>query len=355
MANIYKNFSPDDIVTVKKKVTTGVFSGNAATLTSFFTGSQAAETGSTGRGLYHLNVYNANPVSDSTAAVQFSLSYGNYNGYGTPTLATDSGSRRPTQAVYKQYANTLLPVTCTQFTFYTGSTADGHTSDDIFVVNFSRARIKEELDTDSFEIHISGSNGIFKFIDDSADITNPTITPGGVVYNIASGTIDLTTTGSDVVTYTASNGEGYGKFYPESGLVILNPSAIGDTVGLVGSVEITGSTGNTAADTYENLHYDLYDGLVGGSYIKARSAQDVSSENYFVRVRNREFNFSNNPTFVTGSDKQIISSLYNEPVTYISTIGLYNENNELLAVAKTSKPILNGRDTEALVKIKIDF
>jgi hypothetical protein len=95
--------------------------------------------------------------------------------------------------------------------------------------------------------------------------------------------------------------------------------------------------------------------MTGGSYIKARSAEDVSSQSYFVRVRNREFNFSNNPTYVSGSDKQIIDSLYNEPITYISTVGLYNENNELLAVAKTSRPVINGRDTESLIKIKIDF
>lgn len=354
MANIYKNFSPEDIITVKKKVTKGVFTGNASTLTSFFTGSQASQTGSLGRGLYHLDVYNTGSTL-SNASVQFSLSYGHIDGYGTPTLTTDSASRRPTQAVYKQYANTLLPVTSTRFTFYSGSSADQHTSNDVFILNFSRARIKEELDTDSFEIHFSGSNGIFKFIDDSADITNPTITPGGSVYNIASGAIDLTTTGSDVVTYTASNGEGYGKFYPESGIIVFNPSAIGDTVGTIGSVEITGSAGNTAAGVYENLHYSLYDSVVGGGYVKARSAEDVTSQSYFVRVRNKEFNFSNNPTFTSGSNKQIIDDLYTEPVTYISTIGLYNANNELLAVAKTSKPVANGRDTESLIKIKIDF
>jgi len=354
MASIYKNFSPEDVVTIKKKVTKGVFSGDAASITTFFTGSQAAETSSTGRGLYYLDVFQTEST-DATAAVQFTVSYGHQSGSGTPTVATDSGSRRPTQAVYKQYANTLLPATVSQFTFYTGSTADGHTSNDVFVLNFSRTRIKEELDTDSFEIHLSGSNGIFKFIDDSANTTDPTIGPGGVVYNIASGTIDLTTTGSDIVTYTASNGEGYGKIYPESGIIILNPSAIGDTVGTIGSVEITGSTANLAASTYDNLHYSLFDSLVGGSFIKARSSEDVTSQNYFVRVRNREFNFSNNPTYVSGSDKQIIDSIYNEPVTYISTIGMYNNRNELLAVAKVSRPILNGRDTESLVKIKVDF
>lgn len=354
MANIYKQFSPDDVITIKKKVTKGVFSSNAASITAFYTGSQAAETSSVGRALYYLNVYQTEST-DTTAAVQFSLSYGHQSGSGTPTVATDSGSRRPTQAVYKQYANTLLPANVNQFTFYTGSTADGHTSNDVFVLNFSRTRIKEELDTDSFEIHLSGSNGVFKFIDDSANITNPTIGPGGAVYNIASGTIDLTTTGSDIVTYTASNGEGYGKIYPESGIVILNPSAIGNTVGNVLGVQITGSGANLAAGTYDNLHYSLYNSLVGGSYIKARSAEDVSSQSYFVRVRNKEFNFSNNPTFVSGSNKQIIDDLYNEPVTYISTIGLYNDDNELLAVAKVSRPILNGRDTESLVKIKVDF
>lgn len=354
MANIYKQFSPDDVITIKKKVTKGVFSSNAASITAFYTGSQAAETSSVGRALYYLNVYQTEST-DTTAAVQFSLSYGHQSGSGTPTVSTDSGSRRPTQAVYKQYANTLLPATQEQFTFYTGSTADGHTSTDVFVINFSRTRIKEELDTDSFEIHLSGSNGIFKFIDDSANITNPTIGPGGVVYNIASGTIDLTTTGSDVVTYTASNGEGYGKIYPESGIILLNPSAIGNTIGDVLGVEITGSSANLAAGTYDNLHYSFYDSLVGGSYVKARSAEDVSSQSYFVRVRNKEFNFSNNPTYVSGSNKQIIDDLYNEPVTYISTIGLYNDENELLAVAKVSRPILNGRDTESLVKIKVDF
>jgi len=354
MANIYKTLGPDDVVTVKKKVTKGVFSGDAATLTSFFTGSQASETGSTGRGLYHIDVFNTGSTL-STAAVQFSLAYGHQSGSGTPLVSVDSGSRRPTQAVYKQYANTLLPVTETQFTFYSGSTADSHYSNDIFAINFSRARIKEELDVDSFEIHLSGSNGVFKFIDDSADVTNPTITPGGAVYNIASGTIDLTTSGSDIVSYTASNGEGYGKFYPESGIIVLNPSAIGDTVGTVNGVEITGSTTNTAVETYDLQHFTLFDSLDGGSFIKARSAEDVSSENYFIRVRNRDFNFSNNPTFTSGSDKQIISDLYNDPVTYISTVGLYNDNNELLAVAKTSRPIENARDTESLIKIKIDF
>jgi len=167
--------------------------------------------------------------------------------------------------------------------------------------------------------------------------------------------IDLTTSGSDIVSYTASNGEGYGKIYPESGVVVFNPSAIANTIGTVNGVTISGATGNTQAGTYDNLHFDFYNAISAGGFLKARSAENLSSENYFVRVRNKEFNFSNNPTFVTGSEKQIINNLYNEPVSYITSIGLYNDSNELLAVAKLSKPTENTRDTETLVKIKLDF
>jgi len=354
MANIYKRFSPDDIVPLKKKRTQSVFTGNVSTLTTFFTGSQASETGSRGRALYHLNVFNTGSNLPS-AAVQFATAYGHFSGYGTPLVTVDSGSTRPTQAVYKQYANTLLPKDQQKFKFYSSSTPDAHESDDIFVLNFSRARIREALDIDSFEIHLQGSNGTFKFIDESADVTNPAIGPGGVVYNLASGSIDLTTPGSDIVSYTASNGEGYGKIYPESGVVVFNPSAIADTIGTVNGVTISGATGNTSAGTYDNLHFDFYNAISDGGFLKARSAENLSSENYFVRVRNKEFNFSNNPTFVTGSEKQIINDLYNEPVSYIASIGLYNDSNELLAVAKLSTPTENTRDTETLVKIKLDF
>ncbi len=58
---------------------------------------------------------------------------------------------------------------------------------------------------------------------------------------------------------------------------------------------------------------------------------------------------------MTGSSNQIIDDLYNDPITYITTVGMYNNANELLAVAKVSKPIENGRDAETLVKVKVDF
>lgn len=92
-----------------------------------------------------------------------------------------------------------------------------------------------------------------------------------------------------------------------------------------------------------------------------RKSEFVPSTNYFIRVKNKEFNYSNNPTFVSdGTDGQtkgtiIYSDLINNPKTYITSVGLYNENNELVTIGKLSKPTLKSFDNELLIKVRIDF
>jgi hypothetical protein len=77
---------------------------------------------------------------------------------------------------------------------------------------------------------------------------------------------------------------------------------------------------------------------------------------------NRDFNYSNNPTYVyDGTDgihsKGTIRNIdfINDPRTYITTIGLYNDSNELVAVAKLSRPAVKSFDSELLLKIRLDF
>ena len=68
------------------------------------------------------------------------------------------------------------------------------------------------------------------------------------------------------------------------------------------------------------------------------------------------FNFSSNPTFSTSSDGSFtIGTFFKNPKSYITQIGLYSDANELLAVAKLSKPLLKSFSREALIKIKLDF
>ena len=96
--------------------------------------------------------------------------------------------------------------------------------------------------------------------------------------------------------------------------------------------------------------------LASGSDFQVRRTENVSTAHYFIRANNREFNFSNNPTFVTGSAGQFTWPVFeSNPKVFITTVGLYNDANELLAVAKTSKPIEKSFDKEVAIKVKLDF
>ena len=108
--------------------------------------------------------------------------------------------------------------------------------------------------------------------------------------------------------------------------------------------------------------YKLYTSISGAAAINstygfaARNEEIVQSTFYFVRAKNGEYNFSNNPSFVTGSNGAFRQQTFaNNPKTYLTTVGLYNSSQELLAVAKLSQPIQKSFSNEVLVKVKLDF
>ena len=98
--------------------------------------------------------------------------------------------------------------------------------------------------------------------------------------------------------------------------------------------------------------------IKNGAYFQAKRQEEVTSRHYFVRATAGEFNSTTNETFYTESVsgiKKVIPGLRTDPKTYITTVGMYNDNNELLAVAKLSQPILKSKSREALIKVKLDF
>ncbi len=237
---IYKRFGDFDKVNAKTEVvTTGLWSGDSGSLTSFFTSSTQAAQNS---GQYYLNVYNAHPLTDSSAEVQFAVAYGNVNGYGSVDLATDDSSLLATKGTYAQYKSMLLDPTDTTFSFV-NSAGLSTGSDEIYVINVSRARYREQMDAGNWQLRLSGSNGLFSFIDDSGKKFGDTYGKAGRVFNIVSGSLNLGTQNEATVntTYDAGTGEGYGLFYPDRGIVVLNPKAVGRTVG---NVRVNGSLVN---------------------------------------------------------------------------------------------------------------
>ena len=156
---------------------------------------------------------------------------------------------------------------------------------------------------------------------------------------------------------TASNGQGWGLFYPDMGILLLNPAALSASVDV--NLRATGST--SPASTYYNntansSSLKLFEVIKAGNDFQARRTENVSTSHYFVRANNREFNFSNNPTFVTGSTGEFVQGLFErDPHVYVTSVGLYDDANELLAVAKLSTPVEKTFDKEIAIKVKLDF
>ena len=344
---IYKKFGAIDKVTNRTEVvTSGIWSSDAGSLTAFYSSSEQSSSVS---GKYYLDVYNEHYTSAS-AEVQFSIAYAHISGGGVPTLSQTDSSTLATKAIYSQMRNLLLDGGDTYFSVYNGSTEGGHDLEHFYALNINRARYKEKLDPGNIQIDLSGSAGLITLIDDSGQ--TETVGSSGRVFNMVSGALNIGTGNEGTInSVTASNGLGWGLFYPDAGVIILNPSAVRAGVG-------TTFVSASAANTYSNVTnmHNLFDAFKKGEDFQARRTENVSTSHYFVRANNREFNFSNNPTFVTGSTGQFVQRTFErDPKVYITTVGLYDDANELLAVAKVSKPIEKSFDKEVAIKVKLDF
>ena len=90
--------------------------------------------------------------------------------------------------------------------------------------------------------------------------------------------------------------------------------------------------------------------------LRFRSEEDQTQINYFCRIKPKEANFSNNPTFVSGSKNKIRNTdMIGNPQTFISGIGLYNAMGQLVAVARLSSPLKKNFASEATIKVKLTY
>ena len=350
---VYKKFGQFDFVNAKVEVvTTGLWSGDSGSLTAFFTSStQTIEKSAQ----YYYNVYQSN---DSSAEVQFAVAYGHVDGSGSVTLDNDPNALLASKATYAQYRSMLLDNPTDKFKFENsaGTTTDANA---IYIINVARARFREEMDAGNWSLKVSGSNGLFTFIDDSGKKFGDTFGKAGRVFKVVSGSLELGTQNEATInTTTASNGQGYGLFYPDRGIVIINPTAVGDIVGSVWTEDFTfvgNLSGSLSTTTEQENHKRLYYAIKNGKDFDARRTEDINTQHFFVRATNREFNYSNNPTYFNADGTFSEPTFQTDPITYITTIGLYNDSNELIAVAKTSQPIPKSFDREVLVKVKLSF
>lgn len=337
----YKRLDSEDITISAESVVAPVWTGDIVNLETTFTSSTqvASNTGN-----YFYEIYHQDPegtITTNTSEVQFAIAFADKQGRGTPQFNTDVAEKSPSSVIYGQYRNLVFGDEDTEFTF------GGKESNYFYVINVDRARYKEKLFPGSFNLTLTKGTSELELTDNSREVDTISFADAGRVFEIVSGSNGKPHSGNGFANDDVGS---YGKFLPDVGIIILNGRAL-DLQGPEGIDLNTGLNNNSNDGNLDKFNLAINT----GESFQLQSEETVTSNFVFIRVRNSEFNYSTNPSNITGSGELTHDVMVNSPQSYITSVGLYNDNNDLVAVAKLSRPLLKDFTKEALIRIKLDY
>jgi hypothetical protein len=333
----FSRYATEDSVISSETVVRGMWTtNNTASLNTFF-------TSSINKNSYYLNVYD----TSATSSVQFSIQYGHINGSGSAPINAAASDKTPTRINYGQYRSLIYNDENSSFIF------GNITSEHFIALNIARSCYKGAIKPGSLTLQLSGSN----FGRTMLSLTDDSIVNGSVTNFIGSNRYYTLISGSagTAATSLAGVSGSYGLMFPDLGVILLNPKALSLNSGSGGIALDDLQSANTNIANTNN--YDRIFGIVKGTSnsFTLQSEETVSSRYFFTRIKNNEYNYTTNPSIINNSGSLLYDTLINNPQTYFTTVGMYNDNNELLAVAKLSRPLIKDFTKEALVRIKLDY
>ena len=305
----FKRLDPEDFVVSSNSVTSTVWSNNTPSLNTYFTSSTQKEGTS---GPYYLNVYQTASDSDS-AAVQFQIAYGNKNGGGGVNFDSAVPNVSATTTIYGQYRTLVLEDENANFIWGTTQTGSANGDNDFYVISPERARYKQTLFPGSLNLSIKSANGVatntfIELTDNSNMVALPTYYGTQRAYQIISG--------SDGVSYDGSLGYdtlvgSYGLFLPDISTILLSAYALDQNSATMGINLATVQTADTFGDN-PTLLYDAISSSIApnlptsGNVFELNSQETLTSDFVFIRARNSEYNYTENPSFISGSTGEVI-------------------------------------------------
>jgi len=319
----------------------------------FFT-NIATGTSLTPLGGYWQTVYDSAPTSiQSTALFDITFGYSTGSTYFGNVVSLTASVDEKTK-VYREMASVLLGDQNQVFS------VNSTPAKECFFVMIKRGLMKDELKKSSISLNLTGA-GVGLTGSDIGAASNFKQTVGGDYAPL----------------YTSSSLNGVkevGQVYYNAGVVVLDAASPYTAWTLTGSYSsnpltsfsgalngVDGPTGiaTPLKDMIASSSIDkLVDGLRGHmSAMAFHNQTNLYSTIYFCRATNTEFNYSSNPTYIDDSQRIRVTSGSNvlQSRTYITTVGLYDANDNLLAVGKLNKPITKTPDTEAIFRIRLDY
>lgn len=316
----------------------------------------------------------ANPVFDLAVGLHVNSSVVS----GTnPTIDQNGKFIFPSQSlmmrekidIYRQMAGALLGDADEQFSFVSGSTE--LTIGEAMFICFKRLFARDQIKRETFGIQLFATassnridlNGVSSsFYSDISSSTNVDLSFGGQV---------------SAIVNTANTNQQVGLLYIDRGIAVFDMARVfsaqntastylsGTISGMSsgGTVPFTGSLNQfLASASIDNILDHLATTRFSGSTQTAMTFQNVTNINstlFFCRLAADEFNYSSNPTYVDTDNRIVVIDEGQEDTqrsfTFITTLGLYDALNNLLAVAKLSRPVLKDDQRDLTMKVRLDY
>jgi hypothetical protein len=376
MATTFKQFLNNDVTTTRTLLHESIPITGSIVSGTYNEGNSTTETNikNYSHGLFQ-SVYDY-PYLSSSANHIFDLTV------GISTAATSMSGTSATHVqipdkvnIYNQMAQVLVGHDITgsirRFDEDGNFAAGGTKLDDVFFVNFARLLNKDEVKKGSFSIEFG--------IEDAFDFDGVNFTKRVKASDLSGSTSYLVNSpaGEYGILYATSsaNGTSYltneevpvGLVYYQAGIAVISGSIFNDTAdgGVLknsdGTVVLGNSfAGGTAADGFQFVSGSSISGSCDAIRnriynISFNNTTELNSTIYFCRASHNEFNYSSNPTYLSSSEIRVKDTTLDQPVSYITTVGLYSATNELLAVAKVSEPLKKTPDTELTLRVRLDY
>jgi hypothetical protein len=299
---------------------------------------------------YFYKVYDNTPTigeSDEGQFTQFTVTYGNRNGDGVPSAApSDLMQQSPTEAIYEQYVGSALPEEDDQF-FPSSSTAE------FYAVNLNRTVQRSRIRPGAWQLKLGyddGTNsGEINVIDASVD--DPTLADTQTKrqeIEVVPGTLSAGTLPTGNISNPSQ--KTYGYVYPDKGIIVLNPEVLAEDASNL-SADLSGEIDPVDSPSTDPNHKLLFDAIDQGALFRMQAIDTVVEKTFSTTVRQEEFNYSLNPTYSDSNG----SITFPGGGAYFTTVGLYNDDYELVAVAKLANPQRKEDRDSASIDITVEF
>ena len=293
------------------------------------------------------------PHASASANQLFDLAVGLSSGSSTYTDATTGGNSNATNTaraalklnMYNQMAQILSGYdkenNLQLFDQDGDLTSSGDKHEDVFFFAFSRILTKDSIKKGEFELKLGGGEGNDTIATRHATPITISDTGAATDYyvNSPAGHYGILKSGSTKV----------GLIYYDAGIVVLSRTIFDGLTHFI--------SGKTATVSFRDDHLDDIAAEMRKRIIniKFHNTTELNSTIYHCRVAGGDFNYSTNPTYLSQSQIVVKTSATDDPVSYVTGVGLYSENGELLAVAKLSEPIKNTPDSDFTIKVRLDY